>query len=66
MHWRTWPANFIRELNTVFGFIHPPTSRVSGSAVQIRHYPVTVSVEKRCIPYKRHWSSGSGKAASIR
>jgi hypothetical protein len=47
--------------------LHPSTNQqVPGSAVRIRHYPVTVSVESRSRQHESHWSYRFGKAASIR
>jgi hypothetical protein len=41
-------SSSLRELSSTLELHYQPlTSRVSGSAVQFRHYPVTVSAERR-------------------
>ena len=53
MHWRISQNNFILELNrSACNFTN---SKVSGSAVRIRHYPVTVSAESHGMDVQRHW-----------
>jgi hypothetical protein len=52
-----------RELSSTLELHHQPlTSRVSGSAVQFRYYPVTVSAERRA-GSSTPLELGSGKAA---
>jgi vitamin B12 transporter len=66
MLWRISQNNFILELSRS-ARNHSLNSKVSGSAVRLRHYPVTVSAESFGTDAQRHWStSREGSRSSMK